>query len=514
MGQPAAEQRFEGRRDQGIRADQPVAGVGAAFDAGPLQRARGQAACGRDGRRRVIAERVAHLRIAAADADAVRRAGQGLAGVQRPHQCPEGLADGGDGPVVAQADHLDRRQFDQLDMRHACSGPCRRQALLPRMERARADAGEAAECPRERLRAVIADLERDRRHGLAGAGQAMRGPCEPRALHRGGKALPGEGAIDAMEMIGRQMRDGRQALHRVRGARVRQDRLDDACDPLGIAAFCAGFHGGASIACPPPARGAALAGFSPARAEQTQCARPGRLIQRRHALDLQQEVRVRQRRHGGGAGRVSAGLEVRGIEAVHLLEVLAPGQEHVHLDHAIPPYAGRLQDAGDVLHHLVHLRREVVDGELAVLVERGNARHEQQVADLDRRRQRHRDGVLPFGMDVLDGGLGTRALLRAGAALKQDQATAGHAGGNEMGTHCCSPGIGGAQGAAGRRGAARGGKRNRKRAPEDMERVSCRQRRLGNGRLAGFMLGRHADGAIGQIDEAGMARAGRRRFIA
>nr|CCA86857.1 hypothetical protein RALSY_mp30169 [Ralstonia syzygii R24] len=83
-----------------------------------------------------------------------------------------------------------------------------------------------------------------------------------------------------------------------------------------------------------------------------------------------------------------------------------------------------------------------------------------------------------------------------------------------MGTHRCSPGIGGAQGAAGRRGAALGGKRNRKRAPEDMERVSCRQRRLGNGRLAGFMLGRHADGAIGQIDEAGMARAGRRRFIA
>ncbi|MBB6593405.1 hypothetical protein ACYT84_18525 [Ralstonia solanacearum] len=57
--------------------------------------------------------------------------------------------------------------------------------------------------------------------------------------------------------------------------------------------------------------------------------------------------------------------------------------------------------------------------------------------------------------------------------------------------------------ATGRRGAARGGKRDRKRAPGDVAREARE-----TGRLAGFMLGRQADAAIGQIDEAGMARAG------
>ena len=111
--------------------------------------------------------------------------------------------------------------------------------------------------------------------------------------------------------------------------------------------------------------------------------RRGRLSarHRRDAFDLDQHPRIGQLRNdAGGARRIRRRAEGVGIKRVHRRDVGRARQQHVDFDEMRNVGAGVFQDALDGGGDETELRGEIV-GQLAGVVEAGNAGDEQKIAD-------------------------------------------------------------------------------------------------------------------------------------
>ena len=111
------------------------------------------------------------------------------------------------------------------------------------------------------MRTVVAHIACDGGDRIARDCQSIRGLGEPHALHGFGNAFARYGAVDAVEVVRREMRDRGEAIHRVGRAWVCEYRLDDTGDPSVVIAFGVGLHDGRSIVRSPPEGGADLAEF-------------------------------------------------------------------------------------------------------------------------------------------------------------------------------------------------------------------------------------------------------------
>lgn len=129
----------------------------------------------------------------------------------------------------------------------------------------------------------------------------------------------------------------------------------------------------------------------------------GSPLQRRHALDLDQHLRIGQRQHHAGrARRIGRRPERAGIERIHRGDVGAARQQHVDLGEIAKGRAGLIEHAPDVGDDIGELRLEAV-GQRAVGIEAGDAGDEEEIADAGGEGERR--GFDAGGWrEVLDGG--------------------------------------------------------------------------------------------------------------
>ena len=69
-----------------------------------------------------------------------------------------------------------------------------------------------------------------------------------------------------------------------------------------------------------------------------------------------------------GASWIFALNKIRTIDAVHFSKVAGPRQQHVSFYNAIPVGTGGLKNASEIIHHLLHLRGKIPNGQLAVAI--------------------------------------------------------------------------------------------------------------------------------------------------
>ena len=104
-------------------------------------------------------------------------------------------------------------------------------------------------------------------------------------------------------------------------------------------------------------------------------------LQRRHALDLDQHLRIGQRlHHAGGARGIGRRPERAGIQRIHRGDVGRARQQHVDLGEIAECRSGFIEHALEVGDDIGELGLEAV-GQRALVVEAGDAGDEQQVAD-------------------------------------------------------------------------------------------------------------------------------------
>jgi hypothetical protein len=126
-------------------------------------------------------------------------------------------------------------------------------------------------------------------------------------------------------------------------------------------------------------------------------------LQRRHALDLDQHLRIGQRlHHAGRARRIGRRPEGFRIQRIHRRDVSRARQQHVDLGEIAECRPGLIEHALDVGDDIGELGLKAV-GQRAVGVEAGDAGDEQQVADAGGEGERR--GFDPGGwVEVLDWG--------------------------------------------------------------------------------------------------------------
>jgi hypothetical protein len=125
-------------------------------------------------------------------------------------------------------------------------------------------------------------------------------------------------------------------------------------------------------------------------------------LQRRHALDFDQHLRIGQRlHHARRPRRIGRRPERFRVKLVHGRDVGRAGQQHIELDHIAERRARLIQHALDVDNDIAELRLEAVR-QRAVGVEAGNARDEQEVADTGGKGERWGFDA-GGGREVLDG---------------------------------------------------------------------------------------------------------------
>src|SRR6266481_5089166 len=94
--------------------------------------------------------------------------------------------------------------------------------------------------------------------------------------------------------------------------------------------------------------------------------------QRRHALDLDQQLWIGQRlHHAGGSRGVGLWSERARIQRIHRRDIGRARQEHIDLDQIAEGRAGLIKHAPDVFHDKAELRLEGLR-QRALVVEAGN----------------------------------------------------------------------------------------------------------------------------------------------
>ncbi len=234
--QPAGVERIERRVDAGVGPGQAVAGIQARRNVDPFDvRMHGVGRCLHRSRRGVIAQPgVGVPGILPAHAQPCRAGGF----ADQPAQSPLRVGNRGGGAAVAQGENLSRGLLDEPHGgRRAAGGKpflrrgVRREVLHGGLEGAGRLPAELAEGPRERLGALVAGGQRDLGHAQHAFLQQAGRAGQAHAPYRHGHAFARDPRIEAVEVPGREMRQGGQVLEAVRGQRVRHDVRHHASDP-------------------------------------------------------------------------------------------------------------------------------------------------------------------------------------------------------------------------------------------------------------------------------------------